>query len=473
MAGPVVQTDSGAVAGQGDELRMFRGIPFAAPPLPRWRPPQPVTPWRGIRDATAFGPDPMQAPPATLRGSGIAEDCLTLNVWTPAPAMGDRLPVMVWIFGGSFVYGSGSDQGTDPAALAGQGVVVVTVNYRLGLFGFLAHPGLTAESPHGASGNYGLLDQIAALHWVQANIAGFGGDPGRVTVFGVSAGAASIALLLTSPLADGLFSQAILQSPGSLRPLCPLERAEQAGVALGADLERLRALPAAELVARTASFAPGVRSLTSPRVLRPIHDGWVVPEDERPAYRAGRFRPLPMIVGNNAEEGRFFIDGLPIRSVEQYQAFVARNFGGAAEQALSYYPVADAADVPAQLGHLFGDSQFNFGARGIARANAQRQAKTFRYLFTQPVGGRLPTHTEELPFVFGTAEGPTTAALIGAWLRFAASGDPNGGDLPPWPRCTAGEDPALEFTQPIRPSTAWRGTQLDFLERYFDGNGQP
>jgi carboxylesterase type B len=216
-----VQTTYGPIRGEriGD-VRIYRGIPFAAPPVGprRWQPPAPPGPWQDVRDATRFGDDCPQRStiPIGSRATAQSEDCLTLNVWTPAKSAGDRLPVMVWIFGGSFIFGSGAEERADGMTFARDGVVYVAINYRVGMFGFLAHPGLTAESRDGTSGNYGLLDQIAGLQWVRDNIDRFGGDPDRVTLFGVSAGAAAISLLMTSPLAQGLFQQVILQSPGRL-----------------------------------------------------------------------------------------------------------------------------------------------------------------------------------------------------------------------------------------------------------------
>ncbi len=219
-AAPVVNTGRGPVRGRivhvaREAVHVFQGIPYAAPPVGplRWRPPAPAAAWSGTRDASVFGPDSPQAANARLRGAGMSEDCLHVNVWAPAAAAAGSLPVMVWIHGGGFAGGSGSDVRSDGSLLASQGVVVVSFNYRAGLFGFLAHPALSRESPDGVSGNYGLLDQLAALRWVRDNIAAFGGDASRVTVFGVSAGSASISLLLTSERARGLFQQAILHSP--------------------------------------------------------------------------------------------------------------------------------------------------------------------------------------------------------------------------------------------------------------------
>ncbi|MDP6173765.1 MAG: carboxylesterase family protein, partial [Rhodospirillales bacterium] len=287
----IAVTQSGELSGTGDSVRVFKGIPYAAPPVGdlRWRPPQAPAKWEGVREAGSFGPDCLQNPRPGSRAPGMSEDCLTLNVWAPPPPEeGQSHPVMVWIHGGSYVLGSGSDIRSDGESFARKGVVFVTFNYRLGVFGFLAHPELTQESPNNSSSNYALLDKIAALRWIKDNIAAFGGDPGRVTVFGCSAGSASLSLLMTSPLAGGLIDRAILESPGAFRPLASLAGAEEVGNCMGDDLTAMRAMTADEVFARTGDFVPLVRGLTTPRVLRPIRDGWIIPEDERDAFRTER-----------------------------------------------------------------------------------------------------------------------------------------------------------------------------------------
>src|SRR4051812_33487240 len=292
----------------------FKGIPYAAPPVGplRWCPPEAPPRWSGVRDALAFGPDFPQAANPRLRAPRQDEDCLHVNVWAPVDSAPGSLPVMVWFHGGGFTAGSGSDARSDGALLAARGVVVVSFNYRSGLFGFFAHPALSAESAHRTSGNYGLLDQMAALRWVADNIAAFGGDPSRVCAFGVSAGSASISLLLASPAAQGLFHSAILHSPGAGRPLATLAEAEAAGMRLGRDLQQLRALGARELFEQTAQLNPAVRGLTTPRVLRPIQDGWLLPNDERAVFKSGRIRPMPLMVGSNADEGSLLTRSWPI-----------------------------------------------------------------------------------------------------------------------------------------------------------------
>lgn len=475
----IVQIESGRVRGSDGAIRVFKGIPFAAPPLGelRWKEPQPVRPWSDVLDAGGYGNDPVQAPHPGLQGPAIAEDCLTLNLWTPAASPAERLPVMVWLYGGGFVTGSASDPRYEGSALAREGVIVVGVNYRLGVLGFAAHPALSHESPHAASGNYGLLDQIAALRWVRDNIAAFGGDAQRVTLFGVSAGGACVSALLTSPLAAGLFHRAILQSPGSFRPLCPLREAEAVGEKiLGADLAALRRLPAGDLLARTGDFAAGARGLTAPRVLRPIVDGYALTSDERAAYAAGSARALPMIIGSNADEGSFFLGGLAARTVAEYRAYIESNFGADAAAALALYPAATDADVPARWSEIFGDTQFVLGVRCLAQRNAAREPRTFRYLFSHRPGGRASpaTHTDEMCYVFGTlpanageADRAMSGEMRAAWARFAATGDPNGGGLPRWPVYDPAGDPHMEFGDSVRAGAGWRRRETDFLDAYF------
>ena len=271
----LVEVEHGLLRGTDGEVRRYCAVPYAAPPTGdlRWTPPEPPQAWTGERDATRFGPDCPQPASvhATTRASGQSEDCLSLDVWAPADPPAEGCPVMVWLFGGSFLFGSSSSPQTDGAAFARHGIVFVAPNYRVGVLGFLARPELTAESPHGSSGNYGLLDQVAALGWVRRNIAAFGGDPRRVTAAGVSAGSASISLLNTSPVVDDLFDQVILESPGSFRPLASLDEAEHAGAGLGLDLARAappprrrRARPRVPAEPRRAGPHDATRAATRP-----------------------------------------------------------------------------------------------------------------------------------------------------------------------------------------------------------------
>ena len=479
----VVRTDGGLVAGSSGAIQSFKGIPYAAPPVGdlRWRPPQPVTPWSGVRAATAFGADPPQTATSRTRAGSMSENCLTLNIWAPETKPGELRPVMVWLFGGSFVSGSGSDPRCDGEGFARKGVVLVTINYRIGVLGFMAQPELTAESPHHSSGNYGLLDTLAALAWVQRNIRAFGGDPNRVTLFGVSAGAALISLLLTSPQAAGLFQQTIQQSPGAFRPLSSLAEAEAAGQQLGPNLAELRRMSADEILEKTPLFVSKQRGLTTPRVLRPIRDGWIIPRDEREAYARGQILALPSIVGTNADEGSKLTATWQVKTSEQLDALIVESFGAEAARARTLY--AD-ADVRRSVAEMFADTQFNSGARGVMRGLRDKGATVYRYLFLrQRPGSGAPNHGDEVPYVFASLAVAAqldpqpfddddlmlAEAMQDAWVRFAASGDPNGGGLPAWPSSDAREQ-YLELDATMRVGTGRRQAQLDFLDQYFGGS---
>lgn len=480
----IIETPLGQVSGvrEGDAVS-FRGIPYAAPPVGplRWRMPQPVKPWAGTWDATAFRDDCMQADLPRLRGSGRSEDCLYLNIWAPAERSTEPLPVLFWVPGGGFVGGSGSDRRADSAKYAGMGVVVVTMTYRVGMFGYLAHPGLTAESDNGASGNYGLMDIVAALEWVRDNIGAFGGDPGRVTAFGVSAGSASIGLLLTSPLVKDLFQRTILQSPGVWRPLTPLDEAEAAGGGLSADLRTLRDMSAADLFAKTGSINPAVRAMTGPRTLRPINDGWSVIENDRDSFKRGAFEAMPTIVGSNAEEGSLFTGTWPVKTPAEFQALLATSFGDMAAEASTLYPGANEAEVAESLAFLFGDTQFTFGTWGVGQCTAAAGQPVWRYLLTRHPGGRAwpPKHGEDVTYTFGNLQhtdtqegeiGPLDQAVSDAfmqcWVRFAY-GDAPGGAAFDWPQVTEDTSPYLQLGDEIAVGEGWRMEQSRFLDRYY------
>jgi para-nitrobenzyl esterase len=476
--------DAGIEAGR--KILTFKGIPYAAPPVGplRWSAPQPPLPWTGERDATRFGADCMQTPYVISTGQKTSEDCLTASIWTADHYRKARRPVMVFIYGGAFIGGSAAYPLYDGAKLAAHGVVVVSFNYRVGIFGFLAHPQLSAQSPQKTSGNYGLLDQIAALKWVEANIAAFGGDPQRVTVFGESAGAVSIALLMTSPLAKGLFQQAILQSAVVL-PLPDRNAAEQSGAAVGASIDSLRQLSAEQLLAHNGDFfshsSHNVMAMAFPS---PIVDGYVLPLQPRKVFQSGAVNAVPVIVGVNADEGRMFSDdGNPV-STADYQSWVMEKFGALAPQILRVNPATTAAAAASARAAIIGDTLFVESTRLILRGNAKNQPRTFGYLFTRRVGGGpLPaTHSDELPFVFGSLEQPSfmkhpaptpedvqlSSAMMRAWTRFATSGDPDGLGLPHWPRYDRRTDLYLEFGAPIRVGRQYRKAQVDAIEPFYE-----
>ncbi|MBS0373004.1 MAG: carboxylesterase family protein [Proteobacteria bacterium] len=481
--GPVVRTTAGAVRGTGGDVLAFKGIPYAAPPVGagRWRAPAPPARWTGVRDASRFGNDCVQSPWIVSSGQPVSEDCLTVNVWTPSLTPAARRPVLVFLYGGAFIGGTGAYALYDGTRLAAGGAVVVSFNYRVGILGFLAHPGLSAESPTHSSGNYGLLDQLAALRWVQANIGAFGGDPARVTVFGESAGAASIALLLTSPRAQGLFAGAILQSP-VLEPLAGLAAAETAGRRLEPDLARLRRWSAEELLKHNLDFFPApARALTEPAFPRPILDGHVLARQPREAYAAGAVLPVPAIVGCNVDEGRMFSPPTLAPDAAAFARYARERYGAAADELGRLYPVAGDAAAHAAATRLIGDALFNEACRAIARGLVRATPRVYAYLFSRDLGssGVPATHAEELAHVFGNLTAPDfnphppldakdaalSEAMRGAWLRFAAGGDPNGGTLPAWPRYGA-DDPYLEFGASITAGRAFRREALDFLERH-------
>lgn len=487
-----VATEGGLVAGDGKDVRAFRGVPYAQAPVGplRWKAPQPAATWTGVRDGSRFGADCMQPTEyPELRGSGMSEDCLSINIWTPARTNRERLPVMVWVYGGGFTYGSGSHPSYDGEALARRGIVVVTFNYRMGLFGYMAHPQLSAESSTRSSGNYAVLDQLAALRWVQRNIGAFGGDASRVTVAGQSAGAMSISAMLISGRAEGLFQQAILQSVGAMRPMSDLRSAEAFGQTVGTDLAQLRATPAAALVQRLKDVTPPGREVTSARGIGIIVDGDVVPRDDRSAYAQGRYLRVPMIVGTVANEGGGIARGVGVKTVAELQSYVARNFRGHEARAKAAYAAASDAEVMGVLSDLASDTQFLFGTRELLRVAAPREPRLWRYVFTQRRNGEanLPIHGAELQYPFDTLRAPhrgrprpfdaSDAALArqmaDAWARFVKAGDPNGRDLPNWPRTAADSERFLEFGTPTRAASFGAAPRLDFIRDYYQQTATP
>ncbi|MCX7825514.1 MAG: carboxylesterase family protein, partial [Verrucomicrobiae bacterium] len=449
---------SGLTVGGSKDVRVFKGIPFAAPPVGalRWKPPQPVKPWEGVRACTESGPwCPQPKPIAGFAPPKQSEDCLYLNIWTAAKTPGEKRPVMFWIHGGGCTTGSGATPTYDGTALARQGVVVVTINYRLGPFGYFAHPLLSKESPQGVSGNYGHLDQIAALQWVRNNIAAFGGDPGCVTIFGESAGAMSVCRLMISPQAKGLFHRAIAQSGGAhgrnrhLREkrglLPPMEtEGERIAAKLGCDkadnpLAALRAKSAQELL-NASMPAQGLYG----RGLKfgPIVDGWTIPEDPGEMFAAGKQHDVPFLVGSNADEGTLFISQMPVQRVMGYKLAVRGVFGRHAEEALRLLPCGSDADVKAAFSRFTTVTAFVGPARMLVKAMGAKQSPAFLYHFTRVSpslkrSGLGATHAAEIPYVFGTLR-PTAVekdrelskVMSACWVRFAKTGDPNGDGLP-------------------------------------------
>jgi para-nitrobenzyl esterase len=467
----------------------FLGIPYAAPPVGalRWKSPQPLKSWNETRSCFDFSADFPQATNPLFRAPHQSEDCLYLNVWAPAFKDGKKLPVMVWIHGGGFVGGSGSDQRSDGALMAAKGVVVVSFNYRSGVFGFLAHPELSAESELKVSGNYGLQDQIAALKWIQKNIDQFNGDPNKVTVFGVSAGSASISLLLTCPQAKGLFQQSILHSPGAARPLATLAQAEALSLKeLGADIERLRSLSAQDIFKLTSLLNPKIRGLTTPRILRPILDGVYLSENERDGFKDHRQMMLPMIVGSNLDEGSLLTKDWAIKSLDDYAGLVNSNFNVLSSDALALYPVRAEEEIRIRVAELFGDTQFNYGTRLLAQSNSNQVTNTWRYLFAKRRPSQIdgPHHGQEVAHVFGNLFAKVTSvendydlrdefisnAMLNYWVQFAYTGNPNQAELPEWTRYELGSDNMIVFENEISKANGFRKNNLDFIDQYFQSN---
>ena len=505
----VVETASGNVRGEiEDGVRVFRGIPFAAPPVGdlRWKPPQPAESWAPVTlPTTSFGPQCMQTPLGArsmfrLPPAPTAEDCLYLNVWTGAADGTERRPVMVWIHGGALVFGSGSYDGYDGGALAAKGAVVVTVNYRLGPFGYLAHPLLTAESEHGSSGNYGVLDQIAALEWVRDNIAAFGGDPERVTIFGESAGSWSVNTLMATPLAAGLFHRAIGQSGGRFGPMMQLSRAEgdepaadepaadeaPAGgrsaeeigaallAALGAEtLDDMRALSAARVMAGLDTPA-GERFRTAENV-----DGWVLPTDVTTAFAEGRHNNVPVLVGFNADEMTSLSSPQSVpATLDAWREWVAGRVGDDVERFDAVYPVQEQTDISNAFMRSRGDALFGIQMRLWARASTAAGAPAWLYYFTHEPPGPARVylkayHAAEIPYTFGNigseereaADRRLAETMSSYWVNFAASGDPNGGALPTWPAYTPDGEGYLILGPTVEAASHLRPAQLDFWER--------
>jgi para-nitrobenzyl esterase len=473
-------------------LSEFKGIPFAAPPVGalRWKAPQPVKPWRGVRQTTAFGPACMQVAFGGGGGplpSGISasEDCLYLNVWTPAKTAGEKLPVIAWIYGGGFTGGMTSTPLYDGTHFAQKRVVFVSISYRVGSFGFLAAPELSRESGHG-SGNYGLLDQIAGLKWIHRNIAKFGGDPSKVTLLGHSAGGFSVSMLAASPLTKGLFRAVISESGSNFAPpenspwagttIETLAMSEAAGEKwlkdLGAsNLKEARALPAAKLLA--AQRAKG-----APRFWPPV-DGYVITGDQYELWRHGHFNDTPILVGDVSDEAAGF--GVRKTDPAAFEAMVRRGYGKKADDILAAYPHATDAQATRSGTQLASDTIFDWNQYTWARLESSYgKHKAYMYYFNLPTA-RDPngsSHGQEVAYVFGNLGGrgrpaPTKRDLAISqemqdyWVNFATKGDPNGPGLPVWPAFTTAAPLVMRFGVETGPAPIPHLNRLKVLGAYY------
>jgi para-nitrobenzyl esterase len=457
---PQVKVDTGRLEGKSDGAIMaFLGIPYAAPPVGdlRWKPPASAAKWKGVRKATEFGSRCMQGAvfaDMIFRDPGISEDCLYLNVWVPASAATEKskLPVMVWIYGGGFVSGAASEPRQDGTNLAKEGVVVVSINYRLGIFGFFAHPELATESPRKSAGNYGLLDQTAALGWIKRNIAAFGGDPGNVTIFGESAGSFSVSEQMASPVATGLFHKAIGESGGAFAsqglPMHSLAESSETGAKFAVDalnaksLAELRAVPAQKLLeaamaAKTIRFVPTV-------------DGYFLPETVDAIFAAGKQSDVPLLAGWNRDEGGFAV--AKENQTAALKETSTKEFGDKADEFLKLYPGPDDAQATRSLADFGGDRFIAFSTwKWLEAQKRTGKSPVYRYRFDMlhPADPKRPPnagayHSAEIEFVFGALDSENwiswrpedhtlSQQMRKYWSNFARTGDPNGAGLPKWP----------------------------------------
>jgi para-nitrobenzyl esterase len=458
---PQVKTHTGTVEGKDDgKVRSFLGIPYATPPVGdlRWKAPQPIAKWSGVRKATDFGFHCMQGNvygDMVFHDPGPSEDCLTLNVWVPVRHEGGKLPVMVWIYGGGFVAGATSEGRQNGWQLAQRGVIVVSMNYRLGVFGFFVHPDLAKESGHNAAGNYGLMDQLAALQWVHENIAAFGGDPGNVTIFGESAGSFSVSAQMASPLAKGLFQRAIGESGAafsrsglSFDPLSVREEKDMKVVRekLGVStLPELRAISADKLLEPFAppkspgfDFGPGI-------------DGYFLPEPVPSIFAAGKQNDVALLAGWNHDEGSYEI-GPQRPTPESMKATAQKDFGEKADEFLKLYPAATPQQALRSAEDYAGDKFIAMATWAWIEAQTKTgKQPVYRYRFdmtpipSDPDAPRMGAyHSAEIEYVFGQLDSKTDVTwrpddrqlsdmMQKYWSNFAKTGNPNGAGLPNWP----------------------------------------
>jgi para-nitrobenzyl esterase len=471
-----------------DSISIFKGIPFAAPPVGdlRWKAPAPVPAWTGVKKTGVFGPACMQAANSQGNSAPVSEDCLYLNVWTPAKKPGEKIPVIVWIYGGGFAGGSTSVPMYDGMGFARKGVVLVSVAYRVGPFGFLAHPELSRESGKG-SGSNGLEDMIAGLQWVKANIARFGGDPSKVTIFGHSAGGMAVNMLAASPVAKGLFRGVICMSGGSF---APLQTANTGGMELGIPTLKLaestgeaflKKLGAADLKAARAMSAEAIQKNVGGGVggFRPAADGYVLPSDLYSIYQARRFNDTPILLGNTSDELGSFGGGRgKTITAADFEKQIRSQYGAKADVILGAYPHSTDAEVAKSSKALSRDSVFAWSTWAWARLQTQKgKGRAYQYYYdhhAQEVDGS--GHGSDVPYAFqtlgaggrGGAPKPEDLKLSDIissyWVNFAKSGNPNGPGLPNWPAFAENDQQAMVFA--AVPPSAKPMPNLDKLKAF-------
>ncbi len=504
QAGPVA-TEAGKLAGASQgQVESFKGVPFAAPPVGdlRWRAPQPVQPWSEVRQAKAYSADCMQVPfpsDAAPLGTKPAEDCLYLNVWRPAGTKANaKLPVMFWIYGGGFVNGGSSPAVYDGSKFAEKGIVFVSANYRLGRFGFFAFPALTKENADGMVGNYGFMDQIAALQWVQKNISAFGGDPSNVTVFGESAGGFSVSMLLTSPLSKGLFSKAIIESGGGRTNLggqrylntelpngpasaesVGIEFARSVGVE-GTDkdaLGKLRSLSAEKVLGNL-----NMATMNQPGYAGPMIDGHVVVSDPQSVYLSGAGWHVPLMIGTNSMDIGF--------GFAPDKAALFAPFGANREKAMQAYDPSGNEDLRAVQYRVSMDRFMAEPARFVASVFASEGLPAYEYRFSyvaKSMRSKWPgaPHATEIPYVFDTVQAKygtdlapedekIAQSMLNYWAAFAKTGDPSTGNTPAWPQYTPATDMLMDFTEkgPVAGPDPWKA-RLDVTSAYVSSSAPP
>lgn len=499
----LVKIDSGYVSGSGAEIRAYKGIPYAAPPVGalRWTAPQLVKPWNGIRVSKAFSPGCAQQVllPQPNADQRVSEDCLTLNVWSSADQSDEKLPVLVWIHGGGFFAGSSSSTAYEGEGFAKQGIVFVSFNYRLGTFGFLAHPELSKESPRGTSGNYALQDMVAALNWIKRNIAAFGGDPNNVTIWGESAGGTAVGLLMVAPDAKDLFHKAILSSAWNLfQPISHRTEswygrvpAESVGAKRG-DIATLRAKSTDEILKSVGMIDFNMEGEHTGDVHYHIVDGVIVPDDPALLFEQGKFHKVAVLAGTVSDEGTMFARS--VRAIAPAKTWIERaTLPSAVDKLQQQYGLTSDAAANASFAAIFGDANFVMGTRAVLRAVSAVQPQTYQYEFTR-VGGfgrrtRLGAfHAADLGYAFNTlpdspygttgiltvlptdfdaTDSKVAAAYHGAIARFVKTGDPNGGDLPTWPAFKKGDERYMQIGDANAVKADLHKERLDVLEAVY------